>query len=133
VDYVVLDTDVSSSILRDRLTGRLLTRLTNRTWCITFVTHGELWKWADMRSWGPRTRRDLETWLASVVVLPYNRQISRIWGSISAAAYRRGRPPPMNDAWIAACCLARGLPLATFNVKDFADFAEHEGLVLLTN
>jgi hypothetical protein len=75
----------------------------------------------------------LDAWLASVVVLPYNRRVSRTWGAISAAASRRGRPRPANDTWIAACCLARGLPLATLNVKDFADFAEHEGLVLLTN
>jgi predicted nucleic acid-binding protein len=133
VDYVVLDTDVSSRILRDRLTGPLLARLANRTWCVTFVTHGELWKWADMRSWGPRIRRDLETWLASVVVLPYNRRVSRTWGGISAAASRRGRPTPANDTWIAAGCLARGVPLATLNVKDFADFAAHEGLVVPTN
>lgn len=133
MDYVVLDTDVSSRIIRGRLTGPLLARLANRTWCITFVTVGELWKWADMRSWGPRSRRDLENWLGSVVVLPYNRRVSRTWGGISAAASRRGRPRPANDTWIAACCLVRGLPLATLNVKDFADFAEHEGLVLLTN
>jgi len=42
-----------------------------------------------------------------------------------------GRPRPFNDTWIAACCLVRELPLATFNHKDFADFAEHEGLELL--
>jgi hypothetical protein len=31
--------------------------------------------------------------------------------------------------------VARGLPLATFNLKDFTDFtdfAEHEGLVLIS-
>jgi predicted nucleic acid-binding protein len=33
---------------------------------------------------------------------------------------RRGRPRPVNDTWIAACCLVEGLPLATFNTKDFA-------------
>ena len=38
---------------------------------------------------------------------------------------------PQNDTWIAACCLAYDLPLATLNVKDFRDFAEHEGLILL--
>jgi hypothetical protein len=27
--------------------------------------------------------------------------------------------------------LAYDLPLATLNVKDFRDFAEHEGLILL--
>jgi predicted nucleic acid-binding protein len=38
---------------------------------------------------------------------------------------------PANDTWIAACCLVDDLPLATLNVKDFADFAEHEGLILI--
>lgn len=37
------------------------------------------------------------------------------------------------DSWIAATCLAYDLPLATLNVKDFADFAEHEGLSLITS
>jgi predicted nucleic acid-binding protein len=41
------------------------------------------------------------------------------------------RPRPVNDTWIAACCLVRALPLASLNVKDFADFAEHEGLQLI--
>jgi predicted nucleic acid-binding protein len=33
--------------------------------------------------------------------------------------------------WIAACCLAFEVPLATLNVKDYEDFAEYEGLQLL--
>ena len=49
--------------------------------------------------------------------------------------YRLGRDPgprqtpqapsaqPVNDSWIAACCVARGLPLVTFNIKNYADFA----------
>jgi hypothetical protein len=28
-------------------------------------------------------------------------------------------------------CIARELPLATLNIKDYADFAEHEGLELV--
>ncbi|HXZ72058.1 MAG TPA: hypothetical protein VEH31_14495 [Streptosporangiaceae bacterium] len=50
---------------------------------------------------------------------------------MSAAATQRGRPRPVNDTWVAACCLAYDLPLATLNVKDFADFAEHDGLSLI--
>jgi predicted nucleic acid-binding protein len=46
-------------------------------------------------------------------------------------ALRRGRPRPANDSWIAACCLAHRFPLATFNVKDFEDFTEHDGLQLV--
>ena len=62
---------------------------------------------------------------------PYTDDIARSWGEISAHATRRGRPRPLNDTWIAACCLAYDLPLATLNIKDFRDFAEHEGLVIL--
>ena len=41
------------------------------------------------------------------------------------------RIPAQNDTWIAACCLSDDLPLATLNITDFADFAEHEGLTLI--
>jgi toxin FitB len=58
--------------------------------------------------------------------------ISQEWGRISADARRRGRLWPANDKWIAACCLVHGPPLTTFNRKDFEDFAEYEGPVLLT-
>jgi predicted nucleic acid-binding protein len=37
----------------------------------------------------------------------------------------------VNDMWIAAVCLSDDLPLATRNVKDYADFAEHHGLRLV--
>jgi predicted nucleic acid-binding protein len=53
-------------------------------------------------------------------------------GKMSAGAQLRGRPRPQNDAWIAACCVRHGVPLVTLNTKDFAPFAEHDGLVLLT-
>ena len=130
--YVVLDTDVASRIIKRQLDGPLAARLTAVAWCVTFVTVGELWQWATMRSWGRRTREELEEWLSGVVKLDSDPVISREWGRISADARRRGRPRPANDTWIAACCLVHGLPLATLNRKDFEDFAEHEGLVLLS-
>jgi predicted nucleic acid-binding protein len=74
----------------------------------------------------------MEAFLDQLVVLPYDSQVARIWGQLQAYAQLRGRPRPVNDSWIAACCLSRNLPLATFNVKDFTDFAEHEGLVLIS-
>jgi predicted nucleic acid-binding protein len=63
--------------------------------------------------------------------LPYTDAVARLWGEISAHATRRGPRRPQNDTWIAAACLAYDLPLATLNVKDFRDFAEHEGLTLI--
>lgn len=131
--YVILDTDVASRVIKRQLVDPLAGRMTGATWCVTFVTVGELWQWAAMRSWGPRTREELEQWLDRVVILDSDDVTSRTWGRISAAARRRGRPRPANDSWIAACCLAHGFPLATFNVKDFDDFSANEGLLLLTS
>jgi hypothetical protein len=37
----------------------------------------------------------------------------------------------VNDSWIAATRLVNELPLATFNVKDFADYVVHDDLNLL--
>jgi predicted nucleic acid-binding protein len=48
-----------------------------------------------------------------------------------AHALLRARPRPVDDSWVAACCLTRGLPLATLNVKDYTDYSEHEGLELV--
>ncbi|MDQ2708279.1 MAG: type II toxin-antitoxin system VapC family toxin [Actinomycetota bacterium] len=130
---VVLDTDVSSQILKNRLTGPLAAKLIGTTWCVTFVTVGELWQWAEIRHWGSRTREQLEDWLSHVVVLDSDETVSRTWGQICADAKQRGRTHPVNDSWIAACCLANELPLATLNTKDFADLAEHNGLVMMTS
>jgi predicted nucleic acid-binding protein len=57
--------------------------------------------------------------------------VARVWGTITVGAQLRGRSRPLNDSWIAACCIERGLPLLTLNRRDFADFAEHDGLVLI--
>jgi predicted nucleic acid-binding protein len=131
VSLVVLDTDVASRILRGRVSDRLMARLAGKTWCISFVTLGELTKWTILRSWGPRRLADLAEWRRRVVVLPYNDAVATTWGEIQARGQHRGRPRPVNDSWIAACCLIERLPLATLNTKDFEDFAAHEGLVLM--
>jgi len=131
VSLIVLDTDVASATLRNRLPGRLRAALAGHTMSITFVTVGELMKWQVVRSWGPSRTADLARWREHVGVLAYDEAVADKWGQIQARAQLRGRPRPHNDAWIAACCLADDLPLATLNTKDFADFAEHEGLTLI--
>ncbi len=72
----------------------------------------------------------MRAFLAGLVVLPYDQRVAARWGELQAYAQLRGRPRPVNDTWIAACCLVRELPLATYNIKDF-DFAKHEGLKIL--
>lgn len=103
--------------------------LAGRPLVITFVTLGELTRWVEQRQWGPHRRDMLNRWLTGKYVLHSNHDVARTWGTISAYASRRGRPRPTNDSWVAACCLAYDLPLATRNVKDYEDFVEHEGLI----
>jgi len=131
VSLVVLDTDVASALLRRRTPEALSQRLTGQVPAITFVTLGELTKWTLVRHWGPRSLATMQTFLAGLVVLPYDQRVATRWGELQAFAQLRGRPRPTNDTWIAACCLVRGLPLATFNIKDFADYQQHEGLELI--
>lgn len=128
---VAIDTDVASRLqkgtepawVRERVVGA-------RTW-LTFITVGELWKWAETRNWGEVRRASLGRWIAARPFVPYDQELARIWGRLAASAQHRGRPRPQNDTWVAACCIRVGLPLLTLNRKDFDDFAQHEGLVLL--
>lgn len=131
MSFVVLDTDAASTLFRRRPAAALRTVLEVRRPAITFVTLGELTKWTLARRWGSRRRAEMSAFLAYLIVLPYERDVALRWGELQADAQLRGRPRPANDTWIAACCLARDVPLATFNLRDFADFAEHEGLELL--
>jgi predicted nucleic acid-binding protein len=131
VSLLVVDTDIASAPLRRRIPDSLARQLAGHTIAITFVTYGELTKWTLVRHWGPRSLDTMRTFLAALVVLPYDHRVATRWGEIQAYAQLRGRPRPANDSWIAACCLVRELPLATFNIKDYADFAEHEGLELV--
>lgn len=131
MSVVVLDTDVASSLLRKRLPETVGRQLTGHTPAVTFVTLGELTKWTLVRRWGPRSLASMRAFLAQMVVLPYDRRVAARWGELQAYAQLRGRSRPANDSWIAACCLVRALPLATFNLKDFTDFVEHEGLEIL--
>ena len=130
--HIVLDTDVASKAFKHQLPPALLARLAGRPTCITFVTFAEMTQWAEIRHWGPRNRDALNRWLRDFLVLPADKSIARVWGEISARTKLRGRAVPQNDTWIAACALVYGLPLATLNVKDFRDFAEYEGLSLIT-
>lgn len=56
MSLVVLDTDVASASLRDRLPDWLQAALAGHTMCITLVMVGKLMKWRVLRNWGPNRR-----------------------------------------------------------------------------
>ena len=129
---VVIDTDVASQITKDRLSESMASQLAGHTLCLTFVTVGELTRWAEISNLGTRGRTALMEWIGGRAVLGYDIHVATRWGRVMAAGDRRGRTRPKHDTWIAACCLEAGLPLATNNVKDFADLEAEEGLTLIT-
>jgi predicted nucleic acid-binding protein len=133
VTTVVLDTDAASRLHRGRehVDADMARRLAGKSIAFSFVTVGELYLWAEIRSWGERRRGELEAWLDSIPVLPSDNLVASKWGRLTAAARRRGRPRPVNDTWIAACCLANEVPLFTYNRADFEDFWRYDGLTLV--
>jgi predicted nucleic acid-binding protein len=131
VDLVVYDTDVASHLIRRRLDPALAATLAPYVPCVTFVTVGELIEWGQTRNWSHRSMLGIDTWLSRVPKVWCDETVARTWGRLSAETRRAGRPRPVNDMWNAACCIAAGLPLATLNVKDYQDFADHHGLQLI--
>lgn len=45
--------------------------------------------------------------------LPVDAEAARAWAGLVAALREAGRRAPVNDSWIAAVALARGLPVVT--------------------
>lgn len=128
---IVLDTDVASGLIKDNLPPSLRGKLTGHQLVTTFINAGELERWSIQRGLGPRRRAEVDRWVSGPL-LTGGRDVARKWAEIVAAADRRGRPRPVNDSWVAACCLAYALPLATLNRADFQDFVEHEGLTVIS-
>lgn len=61
------------------------------------MTLGELTEWTVARSWGRKNNDLLDAWLETVPVIGYDEEVARIWGRLSAATRRTGRPRPIND------------------------------------
>lgn len=59
----------------------------------------------------------------SVSVIPVDGDVPRIYGSIHAGLKAAGRPIPTNDIWIAACAIASGAALVTFD-RDFESVSQ---------
>lgn len=125
---VVIDTDVASRYLRGDLPEEAVKALSGNRLFLTFVTVGELLSGARHARWGERRLRALEDWIKRFPQVDSSPAVSEVWGKLVAERRHAGREMKPNDAWIAACCIAGELPLATFNRKDFEGI---EGLELL--
>lgn len=127
---VMLDTDVASAEFK-RKQLPILAKIAGSRPAISFVTFGEMTKWAEIRSWAPHNRDLLDEWLSRMPTVHSSDEVATKWGELSAVGSRSGRHRPQNDTWIAAVCITHGIPLATLNLKDFEDFEVHHGLQLV--
>ena len=84
---VILDTDVASLSIKQRLPPALLSELLGAQIGITFVTLGELTRWATLRQWGPTRRAELDGWLATRPTLPYTSDVARLCPSDGRRRY----------------------------------------------
>ena len=90
---VILDTDVASLSIKQRLPPALLRELVGAQIGITFVTLGELTRWATLRQWGRTRRAELDALARRAPHAPLHRRVARLWGEISAHA-DTPRPSP---------------------------------------
>ena len=54
-------------------------------------------------------------------IIGVDRSIAETWASLVAKGRRRGKTPPVLDAFLAATALVHGMTLVTRNIQDMAD------------
>jgi predicted nucleic acid-binding protein len=78
----VFDTDVVSAVFRRRLPASLVDVVADYQMVITLVTVGELWTWAEQRSWNSATRDRLTAWLGAAEVINWDMAVAETWGAL---------------------------------------------------
>jgi predicted nucleic acid-binding protein len=128
---VVVDTDVVSYLIKaDTRAARFRSHLLGRVPVISFMTLAELDSWADQHNWGRPRRERLARFLANYTPHFPDRRLCQLWGAVTAAGRRIGRPISTADAWIAATALFLDAPLVTHNPADFASL---HGLTVISD
>ena len=115
----MLDTDTVSWALRGQ--GNVATRLLEHRpsqLCISAITLAELRFGADAKG-SRRLHGLIDTFTATVVVLPVDRATADRFGRVATALSKRGAPIGTFDTLIAAHALSLGVTLVTNNAKHF--------------
>lgn len=67
----------------------------------------------------PRVREAMRVLLASLSVLPFEREDARVAAQLRANRTIQGTPIGAYDLLLAACALRRGLKIVTHNAREF--------------
>ncbi|OGN90293.1 MAG: hypothetical protein A2158_06615 [Chloroflexi bacterium RBG_13_46_14] len=127
-DNLLLDTSVFSLLLKKNDSRAALYKpdIQGKILSISFVTVGELYRWAYTHNWGPLRLQQLEDWLHKVVVINTHEEIAKQWARIQSIP---GQRHPDNDAWVAACALVHGCILVTHD----RDYQNIPGLQIISH
>ncbi len=127
---LILDTNVVSELMRpapDPAIASWVAERATSSLFLTAVTEAELRFGLAVMPSGKRRdglatglERMLETGFANRI-LPFDSGAARAYAGIAAARHRLGRPIGQADCQLAAIALARGMAIATRNVRDFED------------
>ena len=115
----MLDTDTVSWALRGQrgVATRLLEHRPSQL-CISAITLAELRFGADAKG-SRRLHGLIDTFTATVEVLPVDRATADRFGKVATALSKRGEPIGTFDTLIAAHALSLGVTLVTNNAKHF--------------
>jgi len=119
----LFDTDAISEVLKRRPAPgyvRWLAAVPRAEQFASAVTIGELYRGAFRSLQRERHLRNIdERVLVAVTVLPYDRQVARVYGEIAAVLESQGHRLADADMQIAATALHHDLQLVTGNVRHF--------------
>jgi len=115
----MLDTDTVSMALRGQgAAGARVLEHRPTQLCLSSITLAELRFGADSK--GSRKLHTLiDTFVAAIVVLPFDQMASDRFGRVARALAKRGEPIGTFDTLIAAHAQSLGLTLVTNNTKHF--------------
>jgi tRNA(fMet)-specific endonuclease VapC len=122
VDFrYLLDTNTLSDFIRNPrgLVTKRLAVVGEATACTSIIVACEL-RYGAAKKGSPRLAERVDQVLASLEVLPFDREADRHYGEIRAHLRRTGQPIGANDLLIAAHALALDLILVTDDVDEFA-------------
>jgi len=119
-DVVLVDTDVFSYLWQNRPEGAPFRPLVEgRVVALSFTSVAEAYYGAYRRRWTDQKFRGLENAISPYLILPYDIEMSRRWGQVSADLETAGLPRADNDVWIAVIALHYSIPLVTNNRSHF--------------
>ena len=91
---------------------------------VSFQTVGELLIWAKSPTIVPSGPSQIRQFIESTIVLEGTAEVADIYSEIVRRWKAEGRRLRIEDAWIGATALAHGLPLITYDRRDFISMVD---------